>query len=53
MVVQGKFCNRHFITDHKFSMGLGLRSDEFPEQSNTFDLFPENPVHFLDERHGK
>jgi len=44
MVVQSNFCNRDFLTDHKFSMGL--RSDEFPVQSITFNLLPENRLHF-------
>jgi len=36
MVVQSNFCNQDFLTDHKFSMGL--RSDEFPVQSITFNF---------------
>jgi len=34
MIVQSNFCNRDFLTDHKFSMRL--RSGEFPGQSITF-----------------
>jgi len=33
MVVQSNFCNRDFLIDHKFSMGLS--SGEFPHQSIT------------------
>jgi len=34
--MQYNFCTRAFAIDHKFSMGL--RSDEFPGQSNTFNF---------------
>jgi len=34
MVVRSNFCNRDFLIDHEFSMGL--RSGEFPGQSITF-----------------
>jgi len=37
MVVQYNFCNRHFVTDHKFSMGL--RSGECPGQSTVTHSF--------------
>jgi len=41
MVVQSNFCNWGCVMDHKFSMGL--RSGEFPSQSNTFNfVLPEN-----------
>jgi len=36
MVMQSNFCNRDFLTDHKFSMGL--RSGEFPGQPITFNF---------------
>jgi len=36
MVVQSNFCNRDFLIDHKFSMGL--RWGEFPGQPITFNL---------------
>jgi len=36
MVVQSNFCNRGFLIDHKFSMGL--RSGEFPGQSITLNF---------------
>jgi len=35
-VVQSNFCDRDFLTDHKFSMGL--RSGEFPGQTITFNF---------------
>jgi len=51
MVVQSNFCNRDFLTDHKFSMGL--RPGEFPGQSITFNFaFLKIVFTFSDERHG-
>jgi len=51
VVVQSNFCNRDFLIDHKFSMGL--RSGEFPGQSNTFKFcFLKIVFTFSDEKHG-
>jgi len=36
VVVQSNFCNRDFLVDHKFSMGL--RSGELPGQTITFNF---------------
>jgi len=51
MVVQPNFCNRDFVIDHKFLMGL--RSGEFPGQANTFNFcFLKIVFTFSNERHG-
>jgi len=51
MVVQSSFCNRDFLIDHKFSMGL--ISGKFPDYSNTFNFcFLKIVFTFSDERHG-
>jgi len=49
MVVQSNFCNRDFVIDYKFSMGL--RPGEFLGQSNNF-CFLKIVFTFTDERHG-
>jgi len=49
MVMQSNFCNRDFVIDHKFSMGL--RCDEFLGQSTNF-CFLKIVFTFTDERHG-
>ena len=51
MVVRSNFCNRDFLTNHRFSMAL--RSGEFPVQSITFNFaFLKIVFTFSDERHG-
>ena len=52
MVVQYNYCNQKFFTGHRFSMGL--RSGEFPGQSNTFNFcYLKTVFTFLVERHGE